>query len=360
MVSEAPRSVLVVVTRRIGDVFLTGALIRSLRVAWPATRIDVLAFRGTEGILEINPDVSAIIAISEKMSVRENVALVARLWRTYDLALSTSPSDRPTLYAWAAGTRSVGVIADGAKSVWKKRLLSATVPFDDLTTHTVAQYLSLADALGIAGAYQPAVAWSVADDAHIARLFPEYASNRYAVLHPYPKFRYKMWSDEAWGELADWLARNGLIVVYSGGTDVAEMAYVSALVAQRRAINLAGKLSFGQLAALLKRALVYVGPDTVTTHLAAAIGTPTVALFGPSNPVKWGPWPSDWQDSKSPYQSRGTQIRGNVALVQGEGHCVPCLLEGCARAEDSESACLQMLRVNSVTTAIETLWRHRA
>ena len=89
--------------------------------------------------------------------------------------------------------------------------------------------------------------------------------------------------------------------------------------------------------------------------MAAALGIPTVALFGPSNPVKWGPWPKDWTNGPSPYAQRGTQIRSNVALVQGEGHCVPCLAEGCARNVQSESACLQMLPVDRVLDAIEKL-----
>jgi heptosyltransferase III len=122
-----------------------------------------------------------------------------------------------------------------------------------------------------------------------------------------------------------------------------------------RPLNLAGKFSFPQLAILLERAALYVGPDTVTTHLAAAAGVPTVALFGPSNPVKWGPWPKNSDAHLSPYRFRGTQFVGNVALVQGAGHCVPCLQEGCARHEGSESVCLQMLAAGTVIEAVEKL-----
>jgi len=78
-------------------------------------------------------------------------------------------------------------------------------------------------------------------------------------------------------------------------------------------------------------------------------------LFGPSNPVKWGPWPQGSHADPSPYGFRGTQIVGNVALVQGAGHCVPCLLEGCARHEGSESVCLQMLSAGTVIEAARKL-----
>lgn len=101
-------------------------------------------------------------------------------------------------------------------------------------------------------------------------------------------------------------------------------------------------------------------PDTATTHLAAATGTPTVALFGPSNPVKWGPWPRIWTGEPSPYAMRGSQVRGNVALVHGEEICVPCLEEGCFRHVQSPSECLRAMTPEKVIAAIETLLRNQA
>jgi len=181
-------------------------------------------------------------------------------------------------------------------------------------------------------------------------------------LHLYPKFTYKMWDPVQWRELVAWLIDRGITVVLSGSSDPQELLYVNEFAdllgrhAENRLLNLAGKLSFTQLAMLLERAALYVGPDTFTTHLAAAVGAPTVALFGPSNPVKWGPWPKGCDADPSPYRFRGTQFVGNVALVQGAGHCVPCLQEGCARHEGSESVCLQMLTAGTVIEAAENLF----
>jgi heptosyltransferase-3 len=357
-----PGSILVVVTRRIGDVFLSGALIRSLHSAWPQSRIDLLVFAGTEGVAQTHPDVSSILTVPVHSGWTENLALARRLWKRYDLAVSTAPSDRPTLYALCAGRRSIGVMADGAKHAWKTGLLSATVPFDDRATHTVVQNLMLADALGVPRVYELPVRWREADERQLTTLVPDFGARRHAVLHVYPKFPYKMWSHEGWSALVRWLLDRGFSVVVSGGPDPEERGYVDSLLAELegRVVDLAGKLNFAQLAALFALAAVYVGPDTATTHLAAATGVPTVALFGPSNPVKWGPWPRGWSTAPSPYASRGTQFRGNVALVQGEGHCVPCLEEGCARTVESESACLQMLPARRVIDAIEQLWRDHA
>jgi heptosyltransferase-3 len=359
--AQEPGRVLVVVTRRIGDVLLTVPLVRSLKSAWPSARIDMLVFKGTEGVLTGNPDLDEVIAVPASQPAIEALRFARRLWRRYDLAISTSPSDRPTLYAWLAGKSRIGVMAASAKHAWKRALLHATVPFDDLDTHTVVQNLWLADLLGLPRRFDMPMGRSEEDGRSVEGLFPGFRKARFAVLHVYPKFTYKMWDPVQWRELATWLIDQGITVVLSGSSDPQELLYVNEFAdlfgrhAENRLLNLAGKLSFSQLAMLLERAALYVGPDTVTTHLAAAVGAPTVALFGPSNPVKWGPWPKGCDADPSPYRFRGTQFVGNVALVQGAGHCVPCLQEGCARHEGSESVCLQMLAAGTVIEAAENL-----
>lgn len=355
--SSAPANVLIIVTRRIGDVLLTAPLIRTLKQAWPATSIDVLAFRGTEGILAANPDVAQIITVSKRASARQAWRQLHSLRRRYDLALSTSPSDRPTLYAWWAGRRRLGVMDIGAKHAWKRALLDGTVPFDNYAVHTVVQNLWLADALGLSRCFEMPLLPSANDESVLEQLFPAHATTPYVVFHVYPKFAYKMWAPEQWCALGAGLHRRGLRVVLSGSPEPQEMAYVARLAGtfSEAPLNLCGKLDFGQLALLISRGKLYVGPDTVTTHLAAATGTPTVALFGPSNPVKWGPWPHGCTAQTSPWVRQGTQIVGNVALVQGFGACVPCLEEGCARDESSHSVCLQMLTATTVMQSADAL-----
>ena len=93
---KPPAHVLVVVTRRIGDVLLTTPLIRSLKRAWPQAQIDALVFAGTEGVLAGNPDIRQVITIAERPSISAHLALAKRIFRRYDLALSVVPSDSPT------------------------------------------------------------------------------------------------------------------------------------------------------------------------------------------------------------------------------------------------------------------------
>jgi heptosyltransferase-3 len=117
-------------------------------------------------------------------------------------------------------------------------------------------------------------------------------------------------------------------------------------------IDAAGKLSFGASACLVSRARIYVGPDTALTHAAAALGVPTVALYGPTNCVKWGPWPRGHSAETNPWRRVGSQRSGNVLLLQGTVACVPCHLEGCDRHVESYSDCLQEMPVQRVVDAI--------
>ena len=350
---NAPRSILVVVTRRIGDVLLATPLIRALKRAWPDAAIDVLVFSGTAGVLAANPDVRRILTIAERPSWGEHLALLAKIARRYDLALSLVPSDRPTLYAWLAGRRSIGLVVDEPKHRWKTWLLQRWAPFDGHDTHTVLMHLKLADTLAIAPCYDVVAAWNEHDRGEVARQLPFALNEPYAVMHTFPKFNYKMWRRAAWTGLASWLQARGLRVVLTGGGDADEIAYVGEIARENpEAINLAGKLTLSQTACLLGHARAYVGPDTAVTHMAAALGVPVVTFFGPSDPVKWGPWPAGYTQAVNPWRRLGTQRVNNVTLIQGGNTCVPCLKEGCDRDVASYRDCLQQLPVSTVTAAL--------
>ena len=96
------RSVLVVVTRQIGDVLLTTPLIHAARRRWPQARIDVLGFAGTLGMLRGNPDVDEVIEVAGAARRGRPLRLARRLWRRYDLALVADPGDRAHLVGWLA------------------------------------------------------------------------------------------------------------------------------------------------------------------------------------------------------------------------------------------------------------------
>ncbi len=349
---------LVIATRRIGDVLLTTPLLRSLRQAWPDANIDVLVFEHTEGVLLRNPDIQRVVTVPARPGFWKHLSFVSRLYRRYDLAISTLTGDRPTLYAWLAGRKRIGMLDANSKQRWKQYLLSRWVAFDNLGMHTVLMNLKLADLLDVQRSHEVVVSWNTPEEESVASGMPfDIRSEMFAVLHVYPKFAYKMWCSESWAALAQWLSENGMRVVLTGGNFPDEMSYVDKIfrTLPDGAVNMAGKFSLAESAFLTSCARIYVGPDTVLTHIAAAVGTPTVALFGPSNPVKWGPWPKGYNEDRNPYELRGTRHVNNVVLLQGGGDCVPCMEEGCEQNIASLSDCLQNLPVASVITAMREL-----
>lgn len=356
MSAGAPDRILVVVTRRIGDVLLATPLIRSLKQAWPAAKIDALVFAGTQGVLAANPDLDVIHSVPERPGIAQHVALLMRLFKRYKLALSLVPGDRPTLYASLAGRRSVGLLLDQPGQRWKQHLLDQWVALDAAHTHTLLAHLQLAGALGIAAVPEVVLSWKPEDSAAVDTLLGK-PCGALAVLHPYPKFRYKMWHEQGWIDVATWLIGNGVRVVLSGGADADECAYVAAIAQHlpENVINAAGKLSLGGVAALLARAQFYVGPDTAVTHMAAASGVPTIALFGPTDPVKWGPWPRGHAAANNPWRRLGDQRSGNVQLIQGRAACAPCGHEGCGRHVGSASDCLLAVASTTVINHLKTM-----
>jgi heptosyltransferase-3 len=334
--------VLVVILRRLGDVLLTTPLIRSLKRAYPHATIDALVFAGTEGVLAGNPDIAQIISMPARSGLTDTLALSARLFRRYDLAISAQTGDRPIALAIIAGRRSMGPLEPtGAASAIKRALLSRSY-IRNRSEHRVADILHLADVLGI-----PAHREVVCPPPERAQLAP---AQPYAVIHAAPMFIYKRWTAEGWDALTTALRERGLAVAATGGAS--DRDYLDAIWLDKRVVRLDGKLAWPEVTALIAGARVYIGPDTAITHLAAATGAPTVALYGPTDPRLWGPWPRGGLEP--PWQKASKiQRRGNVWLVQNPLPCLPCQLEGCERRLDSHSQCLDELTVSQVLAAVD-------
>jgi heptosyltransferase-3 len=352
---------LIVCTRRIGDVLLTTPVVRSLKAALPHLMIDMLVFEGTQDIISANSDIRRIWTIPERPPIGTHLRLLYSIWGRYDLALSVLAGDRPTFHAWVAGQYRVGTLLPDRKSQWKRKMLHDWVPFDNIHTHTVVMNLRLLAPLGIASFGTPVVSWAREDEDSVSRAFPGMRSARpYVVLHVSPKFAYKTWTVAGWVALGRWLMDRGMTVVVTG-VETTERAYCEQVLhGLPDAVNLVGQATLPALGCLLGHAALYVGTDTAVSHMAAAVGVPTVVLFGPSNPVKWGPWPKDFPPTEqSPWFKQGSQRQGNVFLLQGEGDCVPCLGEGCDRHINSLSECLQQLPVNRVIQVVDMMLAER-
>jgi heptosyltransferase-3 len=170
-------------------------------------------------------------------------------------------------------------------------------------------------------------------------------------------FRYKQWTRAGWRALAAGLEQRGLAVVAISGPDEAERRYLDEVWQGVAAVRQA---AWPETVSLLSRARVYIGPDTSVSHLAAATGCPTLAIFGPMDPRVWGPWPVGGLET--PWAASGTiQHRGNVWLLQNPLPCLPCTFEGCERHIESRSRCLDELAPQQVLAAVdEALATHAA
>jgi heptosyltransferase-3 len=205
----------------------------------------------------------------------------------------------------------------------------------------VEQMLRLADVLGATRVPEVVCPAEARDEI--------FSSENYAVIHAAPMFRYKQWTREGWRALAAGLKQRGLAIAAISGPDEAERKYLDHVW---QGIAPVQATAWPATVALLRRARVYVGPDTSVSHLAAAAGCPTVTLFGPMDPRVWGPWPVGGLDA--PWQASGTiQNRGNVWIVQNSLPCVPCMLEGCERHTGSASMCLEELTAEQVLSAVD-------
>ena len=377
--SLKPKKVLFIATRQIGDVLVTTPLIQQARELWPEAEFHFLGYRGKLDMLKGNPDIAELIETSDRPGFGECLSLFNRLFQRYDLAIVTQPSDRAYFYGLVAAFRRVGVLgghpqglteqnkAKKSKSdkqnAWKKAICLHTVDVDYFGQHVITEKLRLLEVFykNVQDLFSKPI--SVVPPAGEA-LTPVIASqlrSPYVVVHPGPLTAYKRWPLAYWQTLVTWLTQQGWQVVLSASPAKQDLQLNQDIVSlldeatRQNVVNAAGKLSIPQARSLIQGAHLYIGVDTSITHLAAACNIPTVALFGPTPPSNFGPWPNGFI-GKQPYQLRArTQTVGNVTILQGPGECVPCRKAGCEDRADSRSECLDLLEPNQVIEAIEKI-----
>ncbi len=349
--------IIVISMRQIGDVLLVTPLLNSLRHAYPYAEIDVVVFQNKGEMLDGNPHINQIVEVAEKLNFYQHYQFIKTIFRRYDLAISTQTGDRPSFYAWLAAPYRVNVVPEyRLQNAWKYWIAQRWTIFDDKSQHTVLQNLQLVDLMDIPRYYQ--VIPPRTQDTNWQKLLPfDMVTTNYVVLHLVPRWRYKYWTVWGWKKLIDELVKLKLKIVMTGSQHPDELNYIQQVLGEQshHVINLAGQLAFKQITVLLQNSKLYVGPDTAVTHLAAATGVPCVALFGPTNPVKWAPFPIHYNATDNPFLAIGSQQVNNVYLLQTQMECVPCHQEGCDRHVMSESRCLVELSADKVIEVVRAI-----
>jgi lipopolysaccharide heptosyltransferase I len=295
MSDEHPR-ILIVKLSSFGDVLHALPTLEALRDLYPRGRLTWLVEAAYAPLLEGHP---ALYQVWRAPRLRPgqifrgaNPALVTGLVRhlraqPFDVVIDLQGLLKSAV--WVALAKSVRKVGYDRTREGSYRVLSERVTPFDPEAHAVRRYLNLAHYLG-APAAPPRFRLALGAEAPPSHLLPV-AAHGLAVLHPGARWPSKLWPAAAWAHLSDWLSRErGLQVVVTGSA--ADQRLVETILSQTRepAISLAGRTSLAELAAVMRRARLAVTADTGAMHLAAALGTRTVAIFGPTAPWRTGPF----------------------------------------------------------------------
>lgn len=289
----------------LGDTLLTLPAINALRRRLPNAELHMLVGPWSADVFANAPEIDAILTLPfPGFSRSPNPSLRF----PYQLALSTSRHLRQIAYStaiilrpdhwWGAMVTALAGIPQriGYDLPDVAPFLTQPIPFEH--QHAVQQNLKLIEPwTGILAPEDTQYRFIVDDEldrAYITGYLQEWQIQpRQSIfcIHPGSGTRIKQWDIEKWAIVADTLTEQlNAKVVFTGGDH--EMPTVRAIVEQmaQPACVIVGETNLYQLAALFERARVVLGPDSGPLHLAAAVGTPTVALFGPADPIEFAPW----------------------------------------------------------------------
>lgn len=341
------RRVLVVKIRYIGDVLLSTPVFRGLREAFPAATLTALVARGTEEVLLHHSDVDEVLTVDRAGEGTgswhrwsDHLRLVRRLReRRFDVAIDLTDGDRAAFLTWASGARlRVGF---NQERRFRGHAYHHVVPTLAGKRHRLEVDLEALRTLGLpVRVVAPTIAVPSEAEAAVEQLLARKGVLRdrdLVLIHPGARWWFKAWPTERFVALADGIGQElGTQVMIAGGPGDVEVAEAMRRQMRSPAILVAGETSILELAAVLKRCRLFVGNDNGPMHIAAAVGTPVVGLFGPTDPAEWGP--------------RG---EGHVALYKGVD-CRQCWRSSaCVRGDEN---CLRQITVDEVMNAVRRVW----
>jgi heptosyltransferase-3 len=345
------RRVLIIKLRHHGDVLLGSPVFNVLKNHAPHLEIDALVYKDTAEMLSLHPAISQLYTIDRGWKSAGFVAQAKaelKLFsvlraRRYELIIHLTDHNRGAWLTRLLGVRnSVAEKLHNRGKFWNRSFSHYYRAPRGGRRHRVELNLDALRRIGVYPAEQERKLILVPGNE--AEIYVEQELERHGLrgkpfihVHPTSRWSFKCWPEEKTGGLISNLQQEGIRVVLTAGPGADEAASIERITARISApiIDLSGRLSLKQLAALTARAQVFVGVDSAPMHIAAAMGTPTIVLFGPSGDIEWGPW----------------QVPNRV--ITSRHTCRPCGIDGCGGGKVSE--CLQNISVAEVLEAAHSL-----
>ena len=304
-----------------GDCLLLTGPVRALKEEFPKFRISVLVDSRFAPCFEGNPDFSQIIPVERKSQA------VRLLGRRFHAVINLHGG--PTSFAYSCLSWGPRIGLEQYRFGWAYNGLA---PKPDSAFHTTTATMSIFQWLGMKRNDSPALRYEV-HATEAAKMREATGSGAYAVIHPGALLPTKRWRSERYAVVAEALQRRGLMPVLTCGAG--EESAVSEVAKGAPGSKIMFGLSIPELAELIRGARIYVGNDSGPMHLAAAVGTPTLAVWGSSDSRRWRPW----------------QVEHRV--VQNLLECNPCPGYRCHVADTP--TCIESVTIEQVIAAMEEL-----
>ena len=344
---------LVIKLRHHGDVLLASPVIAALKSHAPSIEIDALVYADTAPMLALHPALEELHTIDRGWKELGAFPRAAAEWalfrrlaaRRYDLLIQLSESWRGAWLARTLGARwTVAPAHRRASTLWRNSFSHLVPSTRAGGRHAVESNLDALRRIGIQPTEQERQLVLVPGDSAqraIQALLSAHGLQAQSFVHVHPgsRWRFKCWTTAGWAEIIRRLQAARWPVVLTAAPDADELALTAAVQQQlvQPAIDLSGRLGLKEIAALAGEARLFIGVDSAPMHIAAAMRTPAIALFGPSGAELWGPW--------------GTPRQGRHRVVASTRHsCRPCGLDGCGGGKVSD--CLETLAAASVWHAV--------
>lgn len=290
--------ILVLQLKRIGDLILTTPALHALREAYPAAKITLLADASCRSLLETLP-VDEWLVNEKSQGLLPSVVDQDRKAQSlsqlgFNWCLDFTGTDRSAWFSFASNAPHRVTFARFGKKFLKRMMYSQFVESSVRDRHTADHYTDLLQALDIKREGVPLDLRipDAANDAMVRLLAEEKVQRPFAIIHAGTARLEKYWRPERWAEVADYLhTKHHLGIVLTGSKDASEQEHLAKIRAAVKVPvhDLSARTNLTALAALIAKSNIFCGVDTAAMHLADAVGTPTLALFGPTNPYHWRP-----------------------------------------------------------------------